>query len=206
MAQATPDEIELHNLTLDGDEIAFSKLYTLYSESIFHSLKRFYPAIAKKDDAIIMEAVSDGFLGYYQNPSTFNPQVSTLEKFLRLACERDLINIIDKEERKIKKMRFVEVEEDFWNRKVGSEENPETILLQKESEQAETSQLQNVLKNDVDVELSKLILNGERKTEMFSKVLQIENLSFSEQQKIVKQNKDRIKVSLKRNQKKLNTQ
>jgi hypothetical protein len=198
MAQATPDEIELHKLTLDGDEIAFSRLYSLYSESIFHSLKNFYPVVAQKDDAIIMEAVSNGFLGYYQNPSTFNPQVSTLEKFLRLACERDLINILDKEERKTKKMRFVEVEEDFWNRKVGGGENPEIILLQKESEQAETSELQSVLKNDVDVELAKLIRSGERKTEMFSKVLQIENLSFAEQQKIVKQNKDRIKVSLKR--------
>jgi hypothetical protein len=202
VAQATQNEIELHNLTLHGDEIAFSKLYSLYSESVFLSLKKFYPAVAQKDDAIIMEAVSNGFLGYYQNPSTFNPQVSTLEKFLRLACERDLINILDKEERKIKKMRFVEVEEDFWNRKVRNEENPETIFLQKEGEQAETSELQAVFRNNVDVELAKLIQNGERKTEMFSKVLQIENLSFAEQQKIVKQNKDRIKVSLKRNQNK----
>lgn len=201
MAQATPDEIELHNLTLNGDEIAFSKLYSKYSEEIFNSLKMFYPAIARKDDAIIMEAVSEGFLGYYKNPSTFNAEVSTLKKFLLLACERDLINILDKEKRKIKKMQFVEVEDDFWDRKIGSEENPETILLRKEGEQTKTSELQNVLKNEVDVELAKLIKNGERKTEMFSKVLQIENLSFAEQQKIVKQNKDRIKVTLKRNQK-----
>lgn len=197
MAHATPDEIELHNLTIHGDEIAFSKLFSLYSENIFTSLKKLYPVVARKDDAIIMEAVSDGFFGYYRNPSTFNPEVSTLNKFLHLACERDLINILDKEERKIKKMRFVEVEDDFWNRKIREEENPESILLQKENEQTENQELKRVLKNDVDVELAKLIQNGERKTVMFSRVLKIETLSFVEQQKIVKQNKDRIKVTLK---------
>jgi hypothetical protein len=201
MAQATPDEIELHELTLNGEETAFSKLFSLYSENIFISLKKLYPVVARKDDAIIMEAVSDGFFGYYKNPSTFNPQVSTLNKFLHLACERDLINILDKEERKIKKMRFVEVADDFWNRKITEEENPETILLNKEYERNESHELKLLLKNDLDVELAKLIQNGERKTEIFSQVLKIETLSFVEQQKIVKQNKDRIKVALKRTKK-----
>jgi hypothetical protein len=201
MAKAIPEEIELHNLTVNGDETAFSKLYSLYSNDIFNSLKKFYPVIAKKDDAIIMEAVSDGFLGYYKNPSTFNPSISALKKFLQLACERDLINILDKEERKIKKMRFVEVEESFWNRKFGTVENPESILLLKEIEETENHELKNILKNEVDVKLAKLIKIGERRTEMFSRVLKIENLAFDEQQKIVKQNKDRIKVTLKRNQK-----
>lgn len=198
MAQATPDEIEVHNLIIHGDEIAFSKLFSLYSENIFISLKKLYPGVATKDDAIIMEAVSDGFFGYYKKPSTFNPKISSLNKFLHLACERDLINILDKEKRKIKKMQFVEVENDFWNRRITEKENPESILMKKETEQTENHELNSVLTNDIDVELAILIKNGERNTEMFSKVLKIEDLPFIEQQKIVKQNKDRIKVTLKR--------
>jgi DNA-directed RNA polymerase specialized sigma24 family protein len=201
MPQATPDEIELHKLTLSGDETAFSRLFSLYSEEIFVSLKKLYPVISRKDEAIIMESVSDGFFGYYKNPSTFNPEISTLNKFLHLACERDLINIMDKDERKIKKMGFVKVADDFWNRKIVDEENPESILLEKENEQTKNHELKNVFDNEVDIELAKLIRNGERRTEMFSKVLKIENLSFEEQQKIVKKSKDRIKVILKRKQK-----
>jgi len=43
-------------------ETAFAKLFTMYSEDIFNSLKRLYPNIAKTDDAIIMEAVQKAFL------------------------------------------------------------------------------------------------------------------------------------------------
>src|SRR6478672_10049631 len=124
MLQATIQEIELHQLILEGDETAFSRLFSIYSEDIFNSLKNLYPVVARKDDAVIREAVSDGFLGYYKNPTTLNHSGSTLNKFLHLACERDLINILDKEERKIKRMRVVEVEDDFWNRKIIGKENP----------------------------------------------------------------------------------
>ncbi len=178
---------------------AFSKLFTMYSEDIFNSLKNLYPNVGKTDDAIIMEAVSEGFLGYHKNPSTFNPQLSTLKSFLHLACERDLINILDKAERKRKKMQFVEVDESFWNRKITVEENPQSILIQKEQFVAEGQDLAKTFNNEVDIELAKLIKNGERKTEAFSKILGVENLPFEEQQKIVKQNKDRIKIALKRN-------
>lgn len=198
---ATPEESELHKLIINGDEIAFSKLYSLYSEDIFVSLKNLYPGIAQKDDALIMEAVSDGFLGYYRNAKTFNPKVTALKRFLHIACERDLINILDKEARKTKKMKIVEVGEHFWTQKESGQENPETILIQNESEQVEIDDLRSLLKSEIDIELAILIRRKERKTEMFSKILKIDTLPTSEQQKIVKQNKDRIKAILKRNQK-----
>jgi DNA-directed RNA polymerase specialized sigma24 family protein len=199
MAQATSVETQLHEATIAGDETAFSKLFTLYSYDIFKALKRLYPVVGKKDDATIMEAVSDGFLGYHRNPSTFNPQLSTLKSFLHLACERDLINSLDKEKRRKKKMQFVEVDESFGNRHMKVEETPQSILVQKEQAAIEIQYLRKSFDDNVDVELAKLIRNGERKTEAFSRILGVENLPFEQQQKIVKQNKDRIKITLKRN-------
>ena len=54
--------------------------------------------------------------------------------------------------------------------------------------------------NDLDRRLIQLMLDGERSTGAFARVLGIENQSTEDQRRIVKQHKDRLKASLQRRQ------
>ena len=63
--------------------------------------------------------------------------------------------------------------------------------------------IQNVLErlfpNERDIILSYMVLAGERETEPFSEVLEIEELTILKQREEVKKHKDRIKKVLERN-------
>lgn len=198
MAKASAREIILHNSIVNGDDIAFSQLFDLYSAKVFASLRGLYPLVAKNDKAVIRQAVSDGFLGYYGNPKTFNPELSTLLRFLHVASERDLINALDKEKRRKNGAVYVEIDEKDRNGELRVEDTPHIWMEQNEIEAKVDQELKKIFSNETDLELAKLIQDGERNTITYCKVLRIEHLPFEEQQRIVKRNKDRVKVELKR--------
>jgi hypothetical protein len=58
--------------------------------------------------------------------------------------------------------------------------------------------LRDRFKNPKDLQLLELILDGERATETFARILEIENLPFGDQQRAVKRHKDRLKKRLER--------
>jgi hypothetical protein len=92
MAKATPDEIELHNLIISGDDLAFSKLCDKYLEPTIKSVRQFNWQIHLTDNSIIPEVVIDSFYAYLYNPDKFNPEKETLERFLVIDAEGDLKN------------------------------------------------------------------------------------------------------------------
>src|SRR5436190_11891615 len=97
MAKATEQDIKIHNSILAKNDLALAMLFDLYGESIIGSLKKWYSKVAANDEDLIKAAVYEAFLGYYQNPNTFNPELNGLLRFLEIAAERDLINLIKKE-------------------------------------------------------------------------------------------------------------
>ncbi|HLG40901.1 MAG TPA: hypothetical protein VI461_14575 [Chitinophagaceae bacterium] len=202
MAKEVDNGKELHQLILKQDDIALSKLFDLYSESIARKLKGWYRKVAKMDVALIYEAVSEAFLGYFHNPLTFNPNISSLHRFLEVAAERDLKNILVRENKHMEAQKApndVELHELFWNSISTDIKKPDEKLVFSEAMELVEKELATYFETETDIRLAKLVIAGERETEIYSAVLEIEELDIEEQRAEVKRNKDRIKKVLKRN-------
>jgi hypothetical protein len=201
--KANDKELELHSLIQISDDIALAKLYDLYGESIVKSLKRWFQKVASIDEALIFEAVNEAFFGYYRNPGTFDPNQNSLHRFLEIAADRDLKNILQREKKHSNKQSLpedVELEDKFWNNIRKDRQSTDEELIWNQSLELVDKELANYFTNEVDISLAKMVLSEKRETEAFSKVLQIQNLSIAEQRKEVKRNKDRVKKVLERNQ------
>lgn len=198
---ATSEERALHNSILGSDDLALSKLYHLHGESVIKCLKNRYPKISKSDVSLIIDAVNQAFFGYYTNPSTFDPDKNSLHRFLEIASERDLLNILEKEKRHKNKKELpenVEVQENFWNRVIGGTETTDGQMIRQEVMDRIDKELTCHFDSEKDILMAKLILAEERRTEIFAEILQIENCGTQVQRKEVKKHKDRIKKVIER--------
>jgi hypothetical protein len=205
MAQATPDEIELHKLIQSGDDLAFSKLCDKYLEPTIKKVRNFNWQMHLSDSSLITEVVIDSFYGYLYNPDKFNPEKQTLEKFLVIDAEGDLKNAWAKKKRNQQKFEVikneVEFDEQFGNSETGKIRNlntPSQIMIDKEADGILNAELKKHFDSDRDIEMANLILSRERDTSVYAGVLEITHLNFEEQQLEVKRNKDRIKKVLDR--------
>lgn len=205
MAQATPDEIELHKLIQSGDDLAFAKLCDKYLEPTIKKVRNFNWQMHLSDNSLITEVVIDSFYGYLSNPSKFNPEKQTLERFLVIDAEGDLKNAWAKKKRHQQKFEVikteVEFDEQFGNSETGKIRNlntPSQILIDKEADGILSDELKKHFDSDRDIEMANLILARERDTSVYAGVLEITHLQFEEQQQEVKRNKDRIKKVLDR--------
>lgn len=203
MSHTKNEELELHRAVMDKDDLALAKIFGLYSDHLIACLKRWFPKPARQDEALVLEAVNEAFWGYYKNPVTFNPKKNTLERFLEIAADRDMRNILQREKKHFKKRNLpqdVELEEKFWNSVKKDEGSPDEQLIHNQSIEILHKELSNYFTNELDVRLAKLIIAGERETSTFSELLKIEELTIEKQRIEVKKHKDRIKKVLERNQ------
>ncbi|MEI9908522.1 MAG: hypothetical protein WDO71_01950 [Bacteroidota bacterium] len=205
MAQATPDEIELHKLIQSGDDLAFAKLCDMYLEPTIKKVRKFNWQIHLNDSSLIIEVVIDSFYGYFYNPNKFNPEKQTLENFLMRDAEGNLKNAWAKKKRYQQKFEIikneVEFEEQFGNCETGKIRNlntPSQIMIDKESDGILNAELKKHFNSERDIEIANLILARERDTTVYAGILEITHLDFEEQQQEVKRNKDRIKKVLDR--------
>lgn len=200
--RSSEQEIEIHKLIIQKNELALLKLYDTYGETIIDKLKKLYSNTSNTDHSIIIEAVNEALWGYYNNPNTFNPELNTLHRFLEIAAERDLINLLTKEKRyhsqKINISKNVEFDNKTGNSSLAGNYNPENQLIQNELSERINLLLQQHLSNETDIEIAKLILQKERSNTLFAEILNLTHLPLENQTKIVKKNKDRIKKIIER--------
>ncbi len=203
IAKASKEEIDLHKDIMTGDGLALSMLYDIYGEKIISSLKSWYPKIAAKDDTYILEAVNEAFWGYFKNPSTYDINKSTLQRFLEIAADRDLKNILKKEKKFEKKQDLpesVELEERLWNSITENDSQTDAPLIEAELSEDVNKLLSDYFRNEQDISLARLVLNGERRMEIFSEILNLKRKTIDEQRSEVKRHKDRIKKVLDRHE------
>ncbi|ASS49914.1 MAG: hypothetical protein A3D31_10065 [Candidatus Fluviicola riflensis] len=195
-------ELELHMAVQDKKDIALSKLDKLYGPKIVQILKYKYQTAARRDEMLLLEAVNEALLGYYNNPGTFNPEKYKLFSFLLVAADRDLQNILLKEQKHLNRKDLpedVELQENFWNTIIKPRGSTDDTIQIEETMTAIQNLLESLFPNERDVILAYMVLASERETEPFSEVLEIEGLTKSEQRDEVKKHKDRIKKVLERN-------
>lgn len=200
--KATPKELELHHAVKNGDDIALSRLYDLLSNAIFRSVRYKFYTVASRDEALIEEAVTEAFYGYYKNPFTFDPHQCTLEDFLKNAAKRDLLNILQREKKHANRKDLpedVELEEKFWNSIIESYDSADSTMITDEIMNSVQQLLEHHFTGERDVLLAKIVLLQDVKTEHSSEILQMDHLDITDQRKEAKKHKDRIKKVLERN-------
>lgn len=158
------------------------------------------------DNSLLLDSATEAILNYVVQPTSFDPARRSLLGYLKMSAEGDLKNALAKLKlegaRLVRLERVVElsasfrnnpIEEEFIDRQAATER-----ILAWQSRQA--VDLERAANTALDRQLLELLLVGERRTQVYANLLQIEHLSRAEQRQIVKRHKDRLRVRLKRHQ------
>jgi len=189
---------EIHERLLAEDvtapaELAEAVLEEPVKQLLIRRLRRYFPNL--KEPELLYDSIIDALMNYIKRPSQFDPTKRSFPGFLVMAARMDLLNAL-KQKRHLKKeisIEDVEILSRAGNYWVEEESLPERLDSQRTW--GEVGKLFSELR---DLEILKLIMAGEKKTEVFAKVLEIENRSPEEQRKEVKRHKDRIQKRLER--------
>ena len=189
---------EIHARLLAEDvtapaELAEAVLEEPVKQLLIQRLRRYFQNLKEPD--LLYDSIIDALMNYIKRPSQFDPTKRSFLGFLVMAARMDLLNAL-KQKRHLKKeisIEDVEILSRAGNYRVEEESLPERLDSQRTW--GEVGKLFSGLR---DLEILKLIMAGEKKTEIFAKVLEIENRSPEEQRKEVKRHKDRIQKRLER--------
>jgi hypothetical protein len=211
MSDDAQDERVLHQRLLSRDATASEEAARKYLPLIEkHVTARAWNIYHINNHELIWNATVDAvLLDYILHPERFDPSKSGVLGYLKRAAERDLINAVEKDRRQRRgEDLYPDVEEGIRGRNKPSE----LARIMRDAEQETVSRIQterdatavkDIAADGQDNALLRLILDGERGTSKFAAVLGIESLPITEQRRIVKQHKDRLKVQLKRSKRRV---
>ncbi len=199
MAQATHKEREIHKSVLSGDDLAFAKFCDDYYELIYEKVLAFNKIIFNENETLIIDVVTDTFLKYFRDPTRYDPEKQTLERFLIMDAEGDLKNEWGKWKRKNKNIiSSVELEEK--NGKSIEDEGLDPIhsIIHKEDIEILYKKLKILFTDEKDIEIAQLMFAGERRGSEYAKILEIEDKPPELQRLEIKKQKDRIDKVIRR--------
>jgi hypothetical protein len=192
----------LHTRLLELDPVAPAEFAEAYFEPVASALMRRNRDI---DPHLCYEAAGEAVLSLIKNPANFRPERSSLDKFLRMAAQSDLRNLLEKEQRhrsRRAKLEVVELAPVARNILQADLIDPAAIVEQQaEIELKKTREnlaAETVAFSSHEAEVLSLMQQGERRTDAFARVLGISELSAAHQRREVKRVKDRIKRRLER--------
>ena len=198
-ALSRSEELDLYARLIEGDPTAPSDLAVTYLDRLTEWLIRHNPGVDPHDCAT---AAEDAILALIKNPRSYKSERQTLEVYLRISALGDLRNRLRSEQRHRERrvpLDVVELSPDarkyLWD-VVG---DPALIVEKLEDVDLATirANLQVALTEEENRVLE-LMTQGERRTEAYAAVLGITHRPVSEQRRVVKRVKDRIKKRLER--------
>jgi len=189
---------EIHERLLADDATAPAELAEVVLKEpvlqlLIQRLRRDFPKL--NDPDLLYDSIISALMNYLKRPVQFDSTKRSFIGFLAMAARGDLLNAL-RQKRHWKKeipLEDVELLSEAGNSWIGEETCQEGVDSQKM--RGEVYKLFPELR---DLEILKLIMAGERKTEAFAKVLEIESKSPEEQRREVKRHKDRIQKRLER--------
>jgi RNA polymerase sigma-70 factor (ECF subfamily) len=190
---------QLHARLIQLDPLAPAEFAEAFLGELYRRLKA--RAASNSDETLLRDATTDALLDYIQHPAKYNPKKSALLTYLTMAAYRDLLNMFAKEKRRRRRELPLDVVEeipDDGNNKMEEYGNRVLDSLTTAERSKILSQVEAIFPGKQERELLDLIIHGERKTDKYSEILGIQNLSPDEQRKIVKRHKDRITKRLQR--------
>lgn len=192
-----PWQHQKHEQILRQDSpIAFAQLSELALPHLVSFLQQEFPQVERHD---CETAVIDCLLTYHSAPEKYDPDKLTLFAYLRMAARHDLLNALDRNNRR--KRPLHSLDEPAIQSQLVSEDTFDADTL---AEWASSRARQDVLQrfeaslNATDQQLLLLMLNGVRDSEPYAELLQLSALPADEQRREVKRAKDRLTKSLSR--------
>ena len=201
----------LHERLLAGDPTLLGDIATLARD---HLVAHLGAKLRGVDEHVVQEAANDALLEYGKFPGQTNATSGAgVMGFLVLRGESRAKNALKRERRR----QVVEGSFALGLRPGGADNPVELLPAHREHDtkplpdpspdplddldrRDRTSDVLDGATNAMDRELIQLMLDGERSTSEFVRVLGIGNKSLPDQRRIVKQHKDRLKVALQRRQ------
>jgi DNA-directed RNA polymerase specialized sigma24 family protein len=189
----------LHRRLLDGDPTAPRDLYHVCAESLVAVLRTSFP---RADDHLILSAVHETLVALCREPESYHPADLELLPYLNMAARCDYQNLLAKEQRRQRlrvPWKIVEDGLEDGNIEETSEEPLAEVLAAEERERLAV-EVREISADWTEPEkrVLELLVEGERCTEAYAKVLALTHLSQAEQEHEVKRMKDRLKLRLKR--------
>lgn len=186
----------LHERLLRGEATAPSDLANLYLEPLLTSLSRRFPDV---DDQLLGDVAIELILKLGREPEKYDPDRGTLSAYLRMAARRDMQNAFQTERRRTARqipLEDVELSSSARNREWTSAMDPADEVIRALDHERLTALREQFSARDWEVVL--LRIEGERRTERFVAVLGLQDRPPEEQEREVKQAKDRAIRKLRR--------
>lgn len=190
--------LSIHERLLRGDPTAAAEIAEFLLPILIYHLKRKFFSI--DDPHLVEDAVHQALMEYILNPSRYDPAKSNLLTYVRLAAFRDILNLIKSEKRHRSAFSIGEhVADDASQSEYSIEIVDEYDLEADVIARVITDQrLFSWTPDETDLRVIYLMMENVRDTETYAALLDITHLPISEQEKIVKQHKDRLKKLLRR--------
>ena len=184
----------VHERLLQGDPTASADCADAVIGPLTKRLQKRFPELRRSD--FLVDAVTDAVFSYLRRPDQYDPNKRGLLGFLSMAAEGDLKNALAKWHRRNEMeitLDHVDLEVVARNNVVGPAGADADVDLN------EIRSGVNALFDDPrDRQVAELMLDGERSTKPFARLLGLEGLPVPEQRREVKRHKDRIKKRLAR--------
>jgi RNA polymerase sigma-70 factor, ECF subfamily len=191
--------LQLHMQILAGDLLASSKIAELFLPLLSRGLHRKYHSLP--DSQLAAAAAADAIMQYLANPPKFDPERGKLFSYLWMSAQGDLLNRI-KQEKRIENRQVEEKVVEFRplvaEKYITANQDPEVEMLRSEEAIIVEAKIKTILTAETDLKVVGLMLDGIRDTSAYAEVLSIADRPLEEQSLIVKRNKDRIKIALRR--------
>jgi hypothetical protein len=195
------ETLQLHIRLMAKDKNAPSEIADAFIVALKDHLTFKYPTT---DQELIWDATTTALMNYIEHPAKYNPALRSLLGYLKMAAEGDLKNALARQKRGAKVVSFEDValSKQIGNIDIESESLARLEARAKLTELSQQQELENIriTANELDRQLMVLINAHERRTSEYAKTLGITHLASSEQKRIVKQHKDRLRLRRKRNQ------
>ncbi len=188
---------ELHQRLLTGDPTAPFDLVQTHLEPLTSWLWTRFPRMDRRD---LEEIAFDSVTRLAEQPAQYDPSRASLAAYLRMDAKGDALNALERAKRRTEQeisLQDVELLSPARNRLATDEIDPSDWLASEEDARVARAWVDEHFVGS-DREILWLMYAGERRTEVYARVLGIDGLSDLEQRREVKRRKDRINARLKR--------
>src|SRR5205085_4189926 len=188
----------LHQLLLEQASLTVtSRIAEVFLPELLKRLPRSFPTVS--DQHLIASCAEDALLEYLARPEKFDPARGTLLTYLRLLPRSRLLNELRrKNSTGQQEVVAVEEAETVYGVASGADWDESVRLSEHETEQRIAAKLRPIVTDSTDQQVLELMLEGVRETSAYAVVLGITEQPVSEQQRIVKQHKDRVRKRVQR--------
>lgn len=188
---------DLRDRLLAGDATVSNDVAYAYLDDLTDWLTYRYPREHPNDCST---AAQDAILEFIRRPTTYDPERQSLKTYLRMSADGDMKNLLRAEHRHGKRRVNLELTEPaVENRLRDDDANPAHILERRTEEEETSAKLRSLIPDWLaagltteEVHVLGLMHVKERRTTVYAAALGISHLPFKEQQRKVKQVKDRL--------------